>query len=375
MTPTLAGRIQTRLATALVPGLPVALAAAGLLGHLGIGGALVGLVAITVLGLGWDTLYQALQERRWDRDWPPLLTLLTWVPEALGSWLALNLLGAAAPLGTHLTFFTLLWGTALLTQATVLPVLLPRWRHEGRRLTGVRTARPAAAPAPSGTHAVEKEHAPSSDASGLRLQPGGPRFAAVALFAGVTAAVALLAPLLKDDHGPSAADPRLTGGEEQQAVQVDRPTKSRAWDTTQRVLPAYVEYPAAGLRTKLSMTLMKQDGVLVTPDPDHAAWYGQGAAPGQRGPAVIIGSTDAIFKGLDKAQRGQHLRIVRADGSRVTFAVDRVRTVDASAFPTQQVYGANRRPLLRLIGYDEGSGRNVIVFAHAAWVVTDAEKG
>ncbi|GGO90469.1 hypothetical protein GCM10011584_22310 [Nocardioides phosphati] len=377
MTPTLAGRVQTRLALALVPGVPVALAAAGLLDHLTLGRALIGLLVITVLGLVWDAAYQALQDRRWDRDWPPLLTLLSWVPEACASWLALNALGSAAPRGTHLVFFTLLWSAALLVRAAVLPVLLPHWRHEGQRLVvaRARAAIPAPARAPEATTTAEEpaaEEAPARSRGfslgALGLRPGTPRFATVALFVGVFGAVLLLAPLLGHDTPPPAADPRLTHGEEHQAMKVERVRRLHAWDTTKRVLPAYVEFPAAGVDTRLGMTLMKENGVLVTPDPRHAAWYGQGAAPGQRGPAVVIGSTDAIFQGLAHAKAGQQLRVVRTDGSRVAFTVDRVMTVDARAFPTQEVYGATRRPLLRLVGYDAESGRNTIVFAHAAWV-------
>lgn len=371
MTPTLAGRLQTRLALAVVTGLPVALATAGLLDRLTIPGALMGLLAVTVLGLGWDAAYTSFQDRRWDRDWPRLFTLLSWAPEAFGSWLALNLLGAAAPLGAHLVLVTALWVAALVAQGTVLPVLLPHWRHDGRRLAGVRTrAVPVDAPAHA---AAPASHGSRLGIGALAQRPGLPRLATLALFAAVIAAVVFLAPLLGKEKGTSSADARLTHGEEHQAAQVEQPTRRRDWDTTKRVLPSAVAFPDAGLSTKLGMTLMKEDGVLVTPDPDHAAWYGQGAAPGQRGPAVVIGSTDSVFTGLDKARRGQQIRIVRADGSRVAFVVDRVATVDARSFPTQEVYGADRRPLLRLVGYDEESGRNTIVFAHAAWVIDPVE--
>lgn len=371
MTPTLAGRFQTRLALTLVPGLPVALTAAGLLDRLTIPGALIALLAVTVLGLGWDAAYTSLQDRRWDRDWPRLFTLLSWAPEAFGSWLALGLVGAAAPLGTHLLLFTGLWVAALIAQGAVLPVLLPHWRHDGRRLSGVRTP---AAPAGAPTHAAAPaSQRPRLGLGALAQRPGLPRLATLALFVAVIAAVVFLAPLLGTEKEASTADARLTHGEEHPAAQVQQPTRRRDWDTTRRVLPAAVSFPGAGLSAKLGMTLMKEDGVLVTPDPDHAAWYGQGAAPGQRGPAVVIGSTDSVFTGLDKARRGQQIRVVRADGSRVAFVVDRVATVDARSFPTQEVYGADRRPLLRLIGYDEASGRNTIVFAHAAWVMDPVE--
>lgn len=409
MTPTLAGRLQTRLALAVVPGLPAAVFAAATLDKLPPGDALTGLGVITLLGFGWDAAHQAIQDRRWDRDWPRVFTLASWAPEAFGSWLVLEVLGAAAPLGTHLAFFTLLWVTALLFRVAVLPVLLPRWRHEGQRLVGANStatladAEPAeAAEAPEETPAPEPATAKGPSRRGaprraslgaLGLQPSTTRLAAVALFLGIVGALVLLAPMLGDkDDDAVTAEARLTTSDGAQSVNTKLsphvhedgevhlhdedgtgvPAASggggadeKGWDTTKRVVPAYIEFEAADLATPLKMTLMKPDGVLVTPNPETAAWFGQGAAPGQRGPAVVIGSTDAVFRGIANAERGQKLRVIRADRSEVTFVVDSVATVDARDFPTQKVYGANPEPLLRLVGFDETSGRNTIVFAHA----------
>lgn len=420
MTPTLAGRLQTRLALAVVPGLPVAAVAAATLDKLPPAGALTGLGVITLLGFGWDAVHQTIQDRRWDRDWPRIFTLASWAPEAVGSWLVLEVIGAAAPLGTHLAFFTLLWGAALVFRVAVLPVLLPRWRHEGQRLVGVRARTPQvaatpvedesaaatevpAAPEPDPGKAPARRGAPKRPGLGaLGLSPATARMAAVALLLGVVGAMVLLAPLLRgEDDGAVTADARLTTSDGAQSVSsklsphvhkdgevhlhdedgstgsgagAER-TTTKEWDTTERVLPAYVEFEAADLAAPLAMTLMKPDGVLVTPSPDSAAWFGQGAAPGQRGPAVLIGSTDAVFQGLDNARRGQELRVIRKDRSEVTFRVDSVTTVNAQEFPTQKVYGANPRPLLRLVGYDESTGLNTIVFAHAVSMVKSPEEG
>lgn len=409
MTPTLAGRLQTRLALAVVPGLPAAAFAAATLDKLPPGDALTGLGIITLLGFGWDAAHQAIQDRRWDRDWPRIFTLASWAPEAFGSWLVLDVLGAGAPLGTHLAFFTLLWSTALLFRVVVLPVLLPRWRHEGQRLLGAGApmTKPAAALA-STTQPTAESPAPEPEAApkgpsrrgaprrsglgALGIQPATGRLAAVALLLGIVGALVLLAPLIGDKDEPVTAEARLTTSDGAQSVNTKlsphvhedgevhlhdedgsgvpaaaggRGGDEKDWDTTKRVVPAYIEFEAADLATPLKMTLMKPDGVLVTPNPETAAWFGQGAAPGQRGPAVVIGSTDAVFEGIADAERGQKLRVIRADRSEVTFVVDSVTTVDARDFPTQKVYGANPEPLLRLVGFDETSGRNTIVFAHA----------
>lgn len=383
MTPTLAGRLQTRLALSLLIGVPLSLLAAILLGALGPGDALRGLAVITVLGLGWDLLHQAVQERRWDRDWPRLLTMLSWLPEAAASWLALRALDAAARPAGHLVFFTIVWGGLLVARATLLPVLLPRWRHQGQRLTGAlpvavgtAAARPAAGTAPTTS---PRRLDISTALPGLRA--GHRQFATLALLVGVVGSVVFLAPLFdREPTRPAAGDAaRADNGSVQDAMSAGmahQGTRDRTWNTHHRVRPTSLEFPAARVSTSLDRARLNHAGVLVTPDPAKAAWYGRGAAPGQRGPAVLIGSVDDVFAGLDRAAPGQSLAVVRADGSRVFFTVNRVLEVDARSFPTKSVYdGDAREPLLRLVGYDDSSGRTTIVFARAVMMVQSPVDG
>jgi hypothetical protein len=117
---------------------------------------------------------------------------------------------------------------------------------------------------------------------------------------------------------------------------------------------------------------MTSSGTLGTPRSGRAAWFAQGAAPGQRGPAVVIGDSANVFSRLGEVRKGERFAIARSDRSVVRFVVDDVVHVDAAQFPTQRVYGPSLRPLARLIGYDTASGRNVIVFAHAVAVTTPA---
>ena len=65
--------------------------------------------------------------------------------------------------------------------------------------------------------------------------------------------------------------------------------------------------------------------------------------------------------------------IVRRDGSRVRFLVQRAARYRKAAFPTARVYGATRRPTLRLItcsgAFDSASGHyvdNTVVYAALA---------
>ncbi|CAN5681234.1 hypothetical protein BH24ACT14_BH24ACT14_21080 [soil metagenome] len=124
---------------------------------------------------------------------------------------------------------------------------------------------------------------------------------------------------------------------------------------------------------------VQADGTLASPaDFDDPGWYRDGVAPGDRGPAVIVGHVDsfdgpAIFFKLSRLRPGDKARIRRADGTRVTFVVDRVERFAKDDFPTEQVYGPTKRPELRLItcggGFNETTRHyddNVVAFASLA---------
>lgn len=368
MTPTLRGRTQTRLALALTIGLPIVLLAAAVLDPLTVGGGLALLAALTLTGLVADAAYQVIQERRPQRDWPPLLALAGLLPEIVGSWLILELLGRSATVMTSLGVAGAVAIAGWAAQQGPLTVLVPASRYRGGRLIAERPE-PAALPAEQGVEQPaeqpEKAHAGRTVTTSLRLTPH--RLVALVMFGGVVGSLVLLAPIVghlghnhhheavaETDHGDGSPDPGAV---------------ATSWDTGSRVRPAYLEFADAKVASNVAKVRVNARGVLTSPRQERAAWYADGAAPGQRGPAVLIGSSDAVFANLTSARAGQELRVVRADGSKVNFAVDRVRTVDASRFPTDAVYGASPDPLLRLVGYDHASGRNVIVFAHAVSMV------
>ncbi len=59
--------------------------------------------------------------------------------------------------------------------------------------------------------------------------------------------------------------------------------------------PVAVEIPAIGARSTLIPLGLNEDGTVQTPpvtSPGQAGWYSQGPAPGERGPAVILGHVD-----------------------------------------------------------------------------------
>ena len=107
-----------------------------------------------------------------------------------------------------------------------------------------------------------------------------------------------------------------------------------------------------------------------------AGWYEYGPAPGQRGPAVILGHVDSatgisVFYHVRNMHAGDRVYVTLADGKVAAFAVDGLQRVAKDAFPTASVYGTAGYPSLRLITcggpFDRAAGHyvdNIIVYAH-----------
>ncbi|MEM7286737.1 MAG: hypothetical protein AAF480_10335 [Actinomycetota bacterium] len=150
MTPTLVGRIQTRLfllATVgvvwtiiVTPALPrgTALPGESTMGEL-YSVTFGALVLVAVLGAAiWEPIYHALQQYRWEKDWPTLFGLLTGVPEGILAFLILDNMmmdtsGVATP-STFWTHFITTWLLVWLAANGPMRVLMIRWRYRGGRL-------------------------------------------------------------------------------------------------------------------------------------------------------------------------------------------------------------------------------------------------
>lgn len=151
MTLTLTGRLQTRLLLVLIVGVTWTALLTPLLPRpvevtlpdtYRMTFTALGLMAI--IGLVWELLYHALQQLRWDKDWPSLLALLAVVNEALAVWLvghAVGLIrGPVGPSSPVLPLFATHFVTGYLVMwffiQGPLRVLLVRWRFSGGRLIG-----------------------------------------------------------------------------------------------------------------------------------------------------------------------------------------------------------------------------------------------
>ncbi|HAY68976.1 hypothetical protein K0U73_05320 [bacterium] len=147
MTPTLAGRMQSRLA---------------LLGTVGVvWTALIGLAVprpegaetsaiykalftalliVAVAGIVWELVYHALQQYRWEKDWPTLFGLIVAVPEGTMVWILLKnqIPWDAGPVqaSTFLTMFITLWLLIWAITNGPLQIVALRWRYRGGRFLG-----------------------------------------------------------------------------------------------------------------------------------------------------------------------------------------------------------------------------------------------
>lgn len=138
MLPTLNGRIQTRVLVLLVVGGLWTLLVSPLVGQ-PYGVTFVVLLAVVVLGVGWELLYHLIQQFRWEKDWPTLFGLLTAVNEGALLWLLISVgavpgLPREVPFGAFLVQFLTTWIIVWLVVNGPMRVPFVHWRFRGGRL-------------------------------------------------------------------------------------------------------------------------------------------------------------------------------------------------------------------------------------------------
>lgn len=145
MTPTLVGRIQTRVFLLLVIGVPWTLLIGPVLPRpdgatLGdvYATLLLAVLIVAVVGIGWEALYHALQQFRWEKDWPTLFGLVTGIPEGILTFVILSALvgpmGLEVDVPAFLIQFITLWLLVWLVANGPMRIVLLRWRFRGGRI-------------------------------------------------------------------------------------------------------------------------------------------------------------------------------------------------------------------------------------------------
>jgi hypothetical protein len=140
-----------------------------------------------------------------------------------------------------------------------------------------------------------------------------------------------------------------------------------------------IRVPSIGVDAKVLNLGLNPGGTLQVPtDAADAGWWSGGAAPGQPGPAVIVGHVNwdgrsGVFARLGKLRRGAAILVSHPGGATDRFLITRAAVYPKAAFPTQLVYGPRAAPVLRLITcsgrFDAATGhyaQNLVVFARLA---------
>ena len=136
MTPTLFGRLQTRVVVTLVVGglwtlLVTPILPGGAAGRFGM--TFLILATVAGLGVGWELVYHGLQQFRWEKDWPTMLGLVTALNEGVAVWLVLNLADRDVPGSAFLVHLVTTWLVIWIFVSGPIRVLFPRWRFRGGR--------------------------------------------------------------------------------------------------------------------------------------------------------------------------------------------------------------------------------------------------
>ncbi len=143
MTPTLNGRIQTRIfVTLVIGGLWTLIITPVLPTGAGIGASyqitFIILLTVTVLGVGWELIYLGLQQFRWEKDWPTPFGLLTGINEGALIWflIAGGLVPGIDGIGgwAFVLDFATTWVVIWLTVNGPMRIPFIRWRFRGGRL-------------------------------------------------------------------------------------------------------------------------------------------------------------------------------------------------------------------------------------------------
>ena len=134
VTPTLAGRWQTRVLLLLTIGMMATLPFVLAFGVV----PLVSLALVLGLGIGWDVAYNWVQRGRCDRDWPPAYQALTGVLEGCVTYGVLFGISdwdvMPAPVVTvFVAHYVLIWTLTFVASQSVLRIAFPHWRYDGGR--------------------------------------------------------------------------------------------------------------------------------------------------------------------------------------------------------------------------------------------------
>jgi hypothetical protein len=145
---------------------------------------------------------------------------------------------------------------------------------------------------------------------------------------------------------------------------------------TRPSLPRRISIPDAGVSATVE-SVGADDAGLELPHSQRAGWWQGGPRPGEIGRSVIVGHLDStkgpdVFAKVPDLRKGAPISVQDASGTQHLYRVVGVTRVEKANFPTNEVYGPARTPVLVLVTcggpYDTKRGHyrdNVLVYARA----------
>jgi hypothetical protein len=145
-----------------------------------------------------------------------------------------------------------------------------------------------------------------------------------------------------------------------------------------RSTPTRISIPSIGVSAPVTSVGLAANGAIAVPPLSRnnlAGWYSGGPAPGQMGPAVLVGHVDgpqgqSVFYQLGNLKPGAKITVELANHRTALFTVYSVEYYPKGRFPGSRVYGDYSRPGLRLItcggrflGGSIGYADNVVAYA------------
>ena len=98
-------------------------------------------LVVVVVGVVWELIYHALQQIRWEKDWPTMFGLIVAVPEGIVAYLVLDAglpwdqraPDGNFPLPAFVIMFITLWLIIWAFTNGPMQILSLRWRYRGGR--------------------------------------------------------------------------------------------------------------------------------------------------------------------------------------------------------------------------------------------------
>lgn len=134
MTPTLRGRWQTRFFLLGTIGLAISIFFAALFGS---PLPIINLFLVMFIGLGWDVIYNWMQTRYWDHDWPAVMQFWSGIFEGIFLFILLIIFDPFGPPPNPFEFgihYLVVWVTVFFASQSFMRLFFPRWRFRGGRV-------------------------------------------------------------------------------------------------------------------------------------------------------------------------------------------------------------------------------------------------